>query len=139
MDTIRVQIDGLDVALSQVLTEYSDEVCKRVDKCAQKSMKELVEATKADAPFNENSSGKHYRDLISSRRENFGIHRAVYTWYVKAPKFRIAHLLNNGHVIRRAGRIAGHYSGDRHVTKNADKVMAECKREVEEAVRSAGH
>lgn len=139
MNTIRVQIDELDVALSQILTEYSDEVCKKVDKCARKSMKKLVEATKTDAPFDRESSGEHYRDLISSRKEILGKHKAVYTWYVKAPKFRIAHLLNNGHVIKRRGRIVGYYSGDRHVAKHADAVIAEYKREVEEAVRSAGH
>lgn len=138
-NTDSVQINELDTALVKILTDYSDDVCRAVDICARKSMKKLVEETKKDAPFNRHSSGKHYRDLISSRREKMGTHKAVYTWYVKAPKYRLAHLLNNGHVVKNGGRVVGRYSGDQHVTKNADAVIADYKMQVKEAVKNAGH
>jgi hypothetical protein len=138
-NTASVQINELDTALVKILTDYTDDVCRAVDICARKSMKELVEETKRDAPYNSHSSKKHYRELISSRREKMGTYRTAYTWYVKAPKYRLAHLLNNGHVVRNGGRIVGRYKGDQHITKNADSVIANYKRQVKEAVGNAGH
>lgn len=47
-----IQISDLESTLTKMLTDYSDAVCEVVDKCARKSMKELVTATKEDAPYN---------------------------------------------------------------------------------------
>ena len=132
-----IQISDLESTLTKMLTDYSDAVCEVVDKCARKSMKELVTATKEDAPYNKNSSGKHYKDLISIRKYDLVGYRAVYTCYLRAPRYRLAHLLNNGHIIKRGGKIVGKYNGDKHITKHAETIIAKYEKSVEEAVKNA--
>ncbi|MDD2952493.1 MAG: hypothetical protein PHC95_04930 [Parabacteroides sp.] len=93
-------------------------------------MKQLVKDTKRDAPVNSQSRGSHYRGQIASKKLTSTTHKHSYLWYVKGDKYRLAHLLNNGHATRNGGRV----EGDEHITRNALRVMADYEKSVKEVI-----
>ncbi|MDD2954352.1 MAG: HK97 gp10 family phage protein [Parabacteroides sp.] len=118
--------------LTKALIDYGEQVDKLVDEKAKATMKELVSNTKKDAPVNSLSDGEHYRDQISSKTLKSGSHSKSYLWYVNGDKYRLAHLLNNGHALRNGGRIPG----DNHITRNAQVAIDNYEREVKEAIQN---
>lgn len=128
----RIDVSGLAGAITKTLVDYGEKVDAIVDKQARKSMRKLVARTKKDAPVNMHSEGKHYRDQISSKTLKSKQHKKSYLWYVNGDKYRLAHLLNNGHALRNGGRVPG----DKHVTKNAEIAIAEYEKEVKEAIKN---
>ncbi|MDD2954456.1 MAG: HK97 gp10 family phage protein [Parabacteroides sp.] len=120
--------------MTEILKDYGDEVDKIIDKKAKDAMKNLVRSTKQDAPVNSRSQGKHYKDQISSKTLKSETHKKSYLWYVNGDKYRLAHLLNNGHANRDGGRTPG----DNHITRNAQIAIETYEREVKEAIQNGG-
>ena len=48
-----------------------------------------------------------YRDHIASKVKDKTPNGNIYAWYVKAPEYRLTHLLTNGHEKRNGGRTRG--------------------------------
>lgn len=130
----RIKPDQLATAINRTLLNYGETVDRIVDIQASKAIKDLVDRTKRDAPVNTRSHGKHYRDQIASKTLKSRSHEKSYLWYVNGDKYRLAHLLNSGHQKRNGGRVPG----DNHVTRNAEQVIAEYERGIEEAIRNGG-
>ena len=99
-------------------------------------MKDLVEKTKATAPIGKRT--EHYRDSISSKTLNnidsgFGLNFSQ-LWYVKGSDYRLSHLLNNGHALRKGGR----YEGTQFITKANDEVEAAYLDNLKKAIENGG-
>ena len=124
-----VSIDGLGKAIEQELSIYHEDVTRRVDMLSEAAAKELVKETKATAP--EGARGSYKKNIASkltkkTRRGN------TYTWHVKAPDFRLTHLLVHGHATRDGGRTRP----DPFLKNALDKVLPRYQRDVEEALRN---
>lgn len=128
----KIAVTELADQMTEILKSYGEEVDHIVDEKARSTMKELVRTTKKDAPVNTRSQGKHYKDQISSRTLKSDTHKKSYLWYVNGDKYRIAHLLNNGHALRNGGRVPG----DNHITRNAQIAIETYEREVKEAIQN---
>jgi len=128
----KINVNQLADRISEICKDYGDEVDKIVDDKARLVMKDLVRNTKRDAPVNTRSKGKHYRDQISSKTLKSDTHKKSYLWYVNGDKYRIAHLLNNGHALRNGGSVPG----DNHITRNAQIAIDTYEREVKEAIQN---
>lgn len=124
-------IDSLVTDLANQLSEYSDEVAKGIAELVDTTMDNLVADTKRDAPVNQ---GK-YKKAISSKYLKKSNTEHVKVWYVKAPAYRLAHLLNNGHAKRGGGRVAG----DNHITNNVERAIESFEQGVEGVINNIGY
>lgn len=126
-DNITVTVDGLGSAIETHLNSYSNAVIKGTKAAAKSSMDDLVRETKKTAPVRTGELKKH----IASKQTLDGPLYTEYTWYVKAPDFRLVHLVENGHVTRNGKRTKA-----THFVKTAtDKVVEGYTKRIEEVIR----
>lgn len=128
-----VNIDRLSGAIRTSLNTYSRTIVDGVEKAAEETVKEMVKRTK-QRPTTKLSRGKYARSIASQVGENT-IHARSRVWYVKKPRYRLAHLLNNGHAVRGGG----HVSGDQHVTRAAETAMRDFETRVHEVIENASN
>lgn len=114
-----------DAVIAELMT-YSAVTTEKIKKAADESIKMLVEDSKRDAP-----GDGFYKNKISST----GKYGKKSIWYVKAPQYRLAHLLEHGHAIKRGGRVIGQAKAKPHINANAEKAIAAFERGVEEALK----
>lgn len=124
----KTDIDGLADALNGILNGYFDEVNSSVYKAGRKAIKELERKTIDTAPIRRG----RFREAIASkstRPDRLG--RSSHIWYVKAPHYRLTHLLVNGHAKRNGGR-----TKPNPFLKNAlEAVKKQFEEDVEEAIK----
>lgn len=130
----KISIDDLSAEMTEILKSYGKQVDEIVEQKAKEVIKDLVKNTKQDAPVNTRSGGTHYRDQIASKTLKSETHKHSQLWYVNGDKYRLAHLLNNGHALRNGGRVPG----DDHVTRNAELAAETYERELAEAIKNGG-
>lgn len=126
--------DDLQSQMNRVLTIYSEELNEKLRTLTQESMKTLVRETKATAP--QGKRGQYRRriaaDYTGTRRSARGIRgntvKAI--WYVRAPDYRLTHLLVNGHATKDGGRT----TPDPFLQNALDKVLPEYEQKVQEAI-----
>lgn len=122
--------DNLADLIHENLQFYSNEIRAGIEKEVNKSMTKLVKNTKRDAP---ERTGR-YKNAISSRKTIGTSGEYAKHWYVKAPYYRLTHLLNNGHAKRGGGRV----NGDNHISDNEKEIVREFEQAVKEVIRNSG-
>ena len=129
MGKITLTGDKLAKAINQELTTYHEEVLDAVRDATRKSMAELVRKTRATAPQNTGAFRKaiagDFRGLAK------GLHTAKATWYVKAPHYRLTHLLVHGHEKVNGGRT----KGDPFLENALNEVLPAYEEAIKEAVK----
>ena len=125
---LKVKIENLNKIITEELTLYTSEVKEKTDKTAKDSMKKLVKKTKDTAPVG--TRKKHYKSYITSKKLDTG----RYMWYVKAPEYRLSHLLENGHALRNGGRTRGTH----FISKANDQIQKEFEENIRKDIESAG-
>ena len=129
--------NDLSTQMEQVLTVYNEEVNEKLREITQESMKKLVKETKATAPRGRRK-GKYRRsitaDYSGTRKSPRGLkgQNVNAVWYVKAPDYRLTHLLVHGHATRDGGRTRA----NPFLQNAVDKVIPEYERKVEEAIKN---
>lgn len=111
-----ISVDQLSETINKELDNYNKVVIKGTKDEAKKHMAKLVKQTKATAPQRTGGYVKH----ITSKVEWESSLGAGYLWYVKAPDYRLSHLLENGHATRNGGRTKAF-----HFIKNASDPIIE--------------
>lgn len=128
--------DNLSTQMERVLTVYNEEVNEKLREITESSMKELVKKTKATAPRGRRNG--EYRKKISadySRVRKKGArglqgNNVSATWYVRAPEYRLTHLLVHGHATRNGGRT----NANPFLQNAIDTVLPEYEQKVQEAL-----
>lgn len=124
-----IKPEGLGDAISELLTTYHEDVLEKVDKAGEKAVKDLVKKTKASAPVGARGS---FKKNITSKRLAKTLNTSTYVWYVKAPDYRLTHLLVHGHAKKGGGRTRAN-----PFLQNAlDTVLPEYEKAVKEAVKN---
>lgn len=118
----------LGAAIAQELEIYHQDVIKRVNQCGDEAVKALVKKTKATAP---KKSGA-FRRSIAGKVLAKGNRGDRYVWYVKAPHYRLTHLLVHGHAKATGGRVAG----DPFLEDALSEVLPNYENAVMEAVKN---
>ena len=118
----------LGAVIAQELTTYHSDVIKRVNQCSEEAIKTLVKKTKATAP---KKSGDFRRSIAGKRLEK-GNRGDRFVWYVKAPHYRLTHLLVHGHAKVGGGRV----KGDPFLKNALDEVLPAYENAVTEAVKN---
>lgn len=135
MSSQRIQPDAFSKAIVGIFDEYGDQVAAKVKKAVDVTMKEMVKETKRTAPrkaIGGRPAGTFANHISSKQGRNTNVAYSK-IWHVRAPEYRLAHLLNNGHALRQGGR----WEGTGFLT-NASKTHAlNFERRIEEAIRNA--
>lgn len=132
-----VRIEGLHEAIDRELEIYSEAVNQGIIKCTKSAMRDLVNKTKATAPVGKRHGA--YRDNITSDTSKLKGSAKTgrdfsATWYVKAPDYRLTHLLVNGHEKKNGGRTRP----DPFLKDAVDSVIPEYEQKIEEVVKNGG-
>lgn len=118
----------LGAAISQELTMYHAEVLDKVDQLSNDAVKKLVKLTKASAPVGHRG---RYKKNIAGKRLYRKYYGSAYAWYVKAPDYRLTHLLVHGHATKDGGRT----KADPFLKNALDVVLPEYEDAVKEAIK----
>lgn len=123
----------LSDVITEELTLYAEDIQKEIDNAGKKAVDDLVRITKDTAPYNVKHHGKHFADSIAAntKKRKYGVGN-IYTWYVKAPHYRLTHLLVHGHMNRTG---TGRVKGDPFLHNAWEKVRKQYEKDVEEAVK----
>ena len=132
MNSQKITPADLSRVISDMLELYSEDVQKNVNKAGRKAVNELVRITKDTAPYNVKHHGRHFADCIASKETKNSVKGSTFTWYVKAPCYRLTHLLVHGHMNRHG---TGRIKGDPFLRNAWDKVRPQYEKDVEEAVK----
>ena len=124
-----VKPEDLGAAIEQELTIYSEDVMNAVDTAAHDAAKKLVKLTRASAPVGHR--GKFRRSISQMPLDRSKL-RKSYVWYVRAPAYRLTHLLVHGHATKDGGRT----KGSSFLADALNTVLPEYERAVEEAVKN---
>ena len=140
-DRRRIHTGELGSALEQELTIYGDEINDGLRDVTEASMKKLVKKTKATAPrgrrngqFKKNITADYQslRRKGSRSKGQFRGRTIRATWYVKAPDYRLTHLLVHGHEKKNGG-----WTRANPFLQNAlDEVLPEYERNIEEVLKN---
>lgn len=123
-------LSTLGEVIGEELKLYTFETNEKVYKAGQKAVKELERITKDTAPFDAGVYHKHYVDMIATKSERRRTGVTVHTWYVKAPGYRLTHLLVHGHENRDGSRTAG----NPFLEHALDRVLPQYEKDIEEAL-----
>lgn len=117
-------------AFEQELTTYHENILDGLREVTRKSTEDLVRKTRATAPKRTGAFRRHISgDFRGLAR---GLHTVRATWYVKAPHYRLTHLLVHGHAKKDGGRV----QGDPFLQNALDEVLPEYERAVEEVLKN---
>lgn len=123
-----IQINQLAESISSTMEKWSTEVEEQIKNAVNDCMKDLVESTKRDAPVLTGS----YKRNISSKVTLSKNHEYQQTWYVKAPDYRLTHILEKGYQKKNGGRVQPR----EHIGKNAERVKQQFEQKVKEAIEN---
>ena len=123
-----IQVEDLGEAIAQELTLYHRNVTDGINAAGDKAIKNLVKRTRATAPVGKRSQFKKAiaSKVLANRNGN------KYVWFVRAPEYRLTHLLVHGHETRNGGRTRP----DPFLKNALEEVLPEYEKEVEEAIKN---
>lgn len=131
-DRRRIHVGELGAALEQELTIYAGAVEDALREVTTRNMQDLVKKTKATAPKGRRK-GRFKKSITADYTGTKGKGRKVSaTWYVRAPEYRLTHLLVHGHELPQGGRS----KGNPFLQNALDEVLPNYEREVEEVLRN---
>ena len=123
-----IRLEELGAAIQEELAIYHENVVEALDVAGDKAVKELVKRTKATAPKNRGE----FRKSIAGKQLKKTSRGSTYVWYVKAPNYRLTHLLVHGHAKRDGGRT----KADPFLRNALDQVLPEYEKDVMEALQN---
>lgn len=142
-----IKPDELGKMIDDGLIEYSEELVDRVNEAGSSAMDELVKLTKASAPVG--ARGDFRRDITSresaamyghtkwqrkSKYSKFTLSVKKFIWCVKAPNYRLTHLLVHGHATPDGGRT----KANPFLQNALDQVLPEYEKAIKNAIEEAG-
>lgn len=122
-----IKPNQLGEALAKELTIYHEEVTERVNAKGLEAIKRLVKLTKATAPVGARGS---FKRNITFQEEEASRGLKKFIWGVKAPDYRLTHLIVHGHATKDGGRT----KGDPFLANALEQVLPDYEKDIEEAV-----
>ena len=130
MGRVTVTPDKLAKAIQEELTIYHEDINEGLRDVTRQAMTELVRKTRATAPVDTGDFKKAIAgDFRGLKR---GFEKISATWYVKAPHYRLTHLLVNGHAKTNGGRVPG----DPFLENALADVLPTFEKDVEEVLKN---
>lgn len=125
-----IKPEDLGAALEKELAIYAKGVQEGVDSCGKRAMRKLVKRTQETAPIGKRQGGNFAASIAS--KEVKGIRGSRFVWYVKAPNYRLTHLIVHGHETKNGGRT----KADPFLKNALAEVLPEYEKEIEEVLKN---
>lgn len=122
-----INIDQLAAEIAKGLAEYSQDVVEKVNVSSAKVGKAAVKKLKQTSPKRYGNYAKSW--AMKTEPEVGQPHKRIV--HVKAPHYRLAHLLEYGHAKVGGGRVEGRP----HIRPAEEQVIKDFVSEVEEAIQ----
>ena len=122
-----ISIDQLAAEIAKGLAEYSQGVVEKVNVSSERVGKAAVKRLKQTSPKRYGNYAKSW--TMKTEPEVGQPHTRIV--HVKAPHYRLAHLLEYGHAKVGGGRVEGRP----HIRPAEEEVIREFTREVEEVIK----
>lgn len=123
-----IKPEDLGAAIAQELTIYGEAVTEGIDSKGKEAMQKLVKITKATAP--KGKRGNFKKNIAMTTQTDGRMKK--YIWHVKAPDYRLTHLIVHGHATKNGGR-----TEPNPFLQNAlDQVLPEYERDIEEVLKN---
>ena len=125
----------LNEQMTQLLTVFNEGVNEELREITRETMKKLVKETKATAPRGRRK-GQFRRNITADysglRKSSQGLRgqNVKSIWYVKAPDYRLTHLIVHGHATSNGGRT----NANPFLQNALDRVLPEYEQKVQEAI-----
>lgn len=108
---VKIKPNQLGETIDSILKEYSDDIVRQMPDVVKEVTQDTVKDLKKRASTL--VGGKKYKKSFKSRLTTGYSGKTIYTVY--STEYRVAHLLENGHVIKnKTGRIYGRTSARPH-------------------------
>ncbi|HHX0261583.1 TPA: HK97 gp10 family phage protein [Enterococcus faecalis] len=117
-----IHISELSKEISKIVREYTEEVETNVGEATEIAAKETLQELKQNSP---KRSGKYARNW---RKKKQGPTKQVI--YQNDPTYRLTHLLENGHALKRGGRKVGQVVAKPHIEAAEEKAIASLEKEL---------
>lgn len=124
-----IKPEQLAAEIERDLSLYSESVLHAAEDAAADAAKKLVRLTRATAPVGRR--GK-YKTKISQMEISHGRFSRGRVWYVRAPDYRLTHLLVKGHAKKNGGRT----KANPFLQNALAEVLPEYEKKVEEAIKN---
>ena len=125
-----INADQLAAELAKTLGAYTTEIAEEVKKAADETAAQLLSDIRSAAP---KRKGK-YRRAMAIKTTRDGPYERKKLWYVKAPYYRLQHLLERGHALRNGGRSKAYP----HIEENEAKAKKAFTERVERIIKNGG-
>jgi hypothetical protein len=122
-----INIDQLAGEIAKGLADYSQDVIEKVNISSEKVGKAAVKQLKQTSP---KRYGKYAKSWTMKTEKAIG-QPDLRTIHVKAPHYRLTHLLEHGHAKAGGGRV----EGKPHIRPAEEQVIKDFVSEVEEAIK----
>ena len=122
-----VSVDQLAAEIAKGLADYSQDVVEKVNVSSDKVGKAAVKQLKQTSPKRYGNYAKSW--AMKTEPEVGQPHKRIV--HVKAPHYRLAHLLEYGHAKKGGGRV----EGKPHIRPAEEQVIKDFVAEVEEAIK----
>ena len=132
MSTRKVTPENLGQAINDILTEYANTVTKDVKSAVVETGKMAAETAQAYA--SRIGRGKYATSIKSKTMISNSFETSV---TVYSTQYRIAHLLEHGHVIKAAGKVVGMTRAFPHFQPAEAMAEATLPKKVEQAIKGA--
>lgn len=96
-----IKVADLNVEITEILSSYHKGINDGVTFASEKAVKDLAKLTKATAPVGARGSFKKNITHGVVKKTRWA---TTYAWYVRAPDYRLTHLLVKGHATKDGGR-----------------------------------
>ena len=130
MSRVQITPDKLAKALGKELVFYHEDVLEKLRGATREALADLVRKTRKTAP---KQTGEFAKSIAGDFRGLArGNSRVEATWYVRAPHYRLTHLLVHGHQAANGGRVPG----DPFLENALDEVLPAYEAAIEEALKN---
>ena len=132
MSNRKVTPDTLGDAINDILTEYADTVVTDVKSAVEATGKMAAETAQAYASGI--GRGKYARSIKAKTTENGRVSTTV---TVYSTQYRIAHLLEHGHVVKAGGKVVGTARAFPHFAMAEAAADSMIMQKVQQAIKGA--
>lgn len=117
-------------AVEKVLAEYKDATVETMKKAIDKTSKQAVRDLKAESPKRTGAYAKSWTSKVDKKTSVLAYEKIVFN----KKHYRLTHLLEKGHDVKRNGRVVGHANPIRHIAEVEQDAVKTLVKEIEKNV-----